>query len=42
MHTDPDNIAGCQTTVFMDPGLAALPPPGMTALASYRVVLWSR
>ena len=42
MHTNPDKIACRQATVFMDPGLAAAPRPGMTALVSYRVALWTR
>ena len=42
MHTAPENLPRCPTTVFMDPGLAAAPRPGMTALAGYRIALTVR
>ena len=42
MHTAPENLPRSPITVFMDPGLAAVPRPGMTALAGYRIALWIR
>ena len=42
MHTAPENLPRSPTTVFMDPGLAAAPRPGVTALAGYRIALWIR